>query len=70
MNPRVIVHHPKYKVDGITKYLETQAFEFDHVRLIDAFSPMLGNFLHWIFLRRHLTKTQQMRKFIITLSFR
>eukprot|EP01138_Halocafeteria_seosinensis_P007788 gb/GECG01007957.1/.p1 GENE.gb/GECG01007957.1/~~gb/GECG01007957.1/.p1 ORF type:complete len:733 (+),score=141.76 gb/GECG01007957.1/:1-2199(+) len=30
MNPRVVVHHPKYKVDGITKYLETQAFEFDH----------------------------------------
>jgi hypothetical protein len=32
LNPKVIVHACKLKVDGITKYLENQAFEFDHVR--------------------------------------
>jgi kinesin family protein 2/24 len=31
MNPRVAVHSCKLKVDGITKYLENQLFEFDHV---------------------------------------
>jgi hypothetical protein len=30
LNPRVIVHAPKVKVDGITKYLENTAFHFDH----------------------------------------
>lgn len=29
-NPRVVVHAPKLKVDGITKYLENTQFEFDH----------------------------------------
>ena len=29
-NPVVIVHDCKYKVDGITKYLDSNAFEFDH----------------------------------------
>jgi kinesin family protein 2/24 len=32
LNPRVVVHAPKLKVDGITKYLENTPFEFDHVR--------------------------------------
>ena len=31
LNPTVVVHYPKTKVDGITKYLENQTFEFDHV---------------------------------------
>lgn len=31
MNPRVAVHACKLRVDGITKYLENQMFEFDHV---------------------------------------
>lgn len=30
MNPRAVVHAPKYKVDGITKYLENTNFQFDH----------------------------------------
>jgi kinesin family protein 2/24 len=30
LNPRVVVHAPKLRVDGITKYLENTAFEFDH----------------------------------------
>lgn len=30
LNPRVIVHAPKTKVDGITKYLENTTFNFDH----------------------------------------
>lgn len=29
-NPVVIVHDCKYKVDGISKYLDNNAFEFDH----------------------------------------
>ena len=29
-NPVVIVHDCKFKVDGITKYLDSTAFEFDH----------------------------------------
>jgi kinesin family protein 2/24 len=29
-NPRVIVHENKFKVDGITKYIENQEFEFDN----------------------------------------
>ena len=32
LNPRVVVHAPKLKVDGITKFLDNQAFNFDHVR--------------------------------------
>jgi hypothetical protein len=31
-NPRVTVHACKLKVDGITKCLDNQAFELDHVR--------------------------------------
>jgi kinesin family member 2/24 len=31
VNPRVVVHAPKLKVDGITKYLDNLTFEFDHV---------------------------------------
>lgn len=31
LNPQVVVHYPKMKVDGITKYLENQTFQFDHV---------------------------------------
>lgn len=38
MNPRVVVHAPKLKVDGITKYLDNMTFEFDHVRRPIAFS--------------------------------
>lgn len=30
LNPRVIVHAPKLRVDGITKYLDNAAFAFDH----------------------------------------
>lgn len=30
LNPRVVVHAPKLRVDGITKYLENTMFEFDH----------------------------------------
>ena len=30
INPTVIVHDCKFKVDGITKYLDNSAFEFDH----------------------------------------
>lgn len=29
-NPQVVVHDCKFKVDGITKYLDSSAFEFDH----------------------------------------
>jgi len=29
-NPKVIVHENKFKVDGITKYIENQEFEFDN----------------------------------------
>lgn len=32
LNPMTIVHDCKLKVDGITKYLDSNAFEFDHVR--------------------------------------
>lgn len=31
VNPRVVVHAPKLKVDGITKYLDNSEFEFDYV---------------------------------------
>ncbi len=30
LNPRAIVHAPKLKVDGITKYVENTTFQFDH----------------------------------------
>lgn len=30
LNPLVIVHDCKLKVDGISKYLDNQSFEFDH----------------------------------------
>ena len=29
-NPHVLVHECKYKVDGITKYIENNEFEFDN----------------------------------------
>jgi kinesin family member 2/24 len=29
-NPRVLVHEPRFKVDGITKYLENHTFVFDN----------------------------------------
>lgn len=29
-NPSIVVHEPKYKVDGITKYINDTAFEFDN----------------------------------------
>lgn len=29
-NPRVVVHQPKFKVDGITKYVNDTNFEFDN----------------------------------------
>ena len=29
-NPRVIIHDCKYKVDGITKFIDNQTFEFDN----------------------------------------
>jgi len=29
-NPKVVVHQPKYKVDGITKYVGDTIFEFDN----------------------------------------
>lgn len=32
LNPMAIVHDCKLKVDGITKYLDSNAFSFDHVR--------------------------------------
>ncbi|KAJ0388805.1 hypothetical protein P43SY_010899 [Pythium insidiosum] len=33
LNPLAIVHDCKLKVDGITKYLDSNAFNFDHVRM-------------------------------------
>ena len=30
LNPEVHVHACKFKVDGITKYLDNQSFQFDH----------------------------------------
>jgi kinesin family member 2/24 len=38
-NPKVLVHEPKLKVDGITKYLENHTFIFDN-----TFSEMEDNF--------------------------
>jgi kinesin family protein 2/24 len=29
-NPRVVVHEPKVKVDGITKYVQDTNFKFDN----------------------------------------
>ena len=29
-NPKVVVHQPKFRVDGITKYVNDSAFEFDN----------------------------------------
>ena len=29
-NPLVIVHENKFKVDGVTKFIENQEFEFDN----------------------------------------
>lgn len=29
-NPKVIVHDCKYKVDGITKFIDNQSFDFDN----------------------------------------
>lgn len=29
-NPKVVVHQPKFKVDGITKYVNDTNFEFDN----------------------------------------
>lgn len=29
-NPNIIVHECKYKVDGITKYIDNSEFEFDN----------------------------------------
>jgi kinesin family protein 2/24 len=29
-NPKVIIHEPKVKVDGITKYINNSSFEFDN----------------------------------------
>ncbi|RLN88782.1 hypothetical protein BBJ28_00008420 [Nothophytophthora sp. Chile5] len=34
LNPMAIVHDCKLKVDGITKYLDSNAFNFDHVRAL------------------------------------
>lgn len=31
VNPKIFVHDCKYKVDGITKYLDNQSFTFDNV---------------------------------------
>lgn len=29
-NPKIKIHEPKYKVDGITKYIENHQFTFDN----------------------------------------
>jgi kinesin family member 2/24 len=29
-NPKIVVHEPKIKVDGITKYIQDQSFEYDN----------------------------------------
>ena len=29
-NPKILVHEPKLKVDGITKYINTVSFNFDN----------------------------------------
>jgi kinesin family protein 2/24 len=29
-NPQIVVHEPKFKVDGITKYIENSSFTFDN----------------------------------------
>ena len=34
-NPRILVHECKFRVDGITKYLDNQEFQFDNVRVLD-----------------------------------
>jgi kinesin family member 2/24 len=39
-NPRATVHYPKTKVDGITKFIENQAFSFDHVSVGGHPSPL------------------------------
>ena len=31
-NPKIRIHEPKVKVDGITKYIDTIDFNFDNVR--------------------------------------
>lgn len=36
LNPMAIVHYCKLKVDGITKYLDSNAFSFDHVRAVHS----------------------------------
>ena len=47
LNPKVIVHACKLKVDGITKYLDNTSFQFDHVsgpmcRGLSALLPVLA----------------------------
>jgi len=29
-NPKIVVHEPKFKVDGITKFVKDTNFEFDN----------------------------------------
>lgn len=29
-NPKVVVHQPKFRVDGITKFVNDTPFEFDN----------------------------------------
>lgn len=29
-NPKVVVHENKFKVDGVTKFIDNQEFEFDN----------------------------------------
>lgn len=41
LNPMAIVHDCKLKVDGITKYLDSNAFSFDHVRYFFILFRML-----------------------------
>eukprot|EP00826_Nyctotherus_ovalis_P050045 TRINITY_DN6095_c0_g1_i16.p5 TRINITY_DN6095_c0_g1~~TRINITY_DN6095_c0_g1_i16.p5 ORF type:complete len:119 (+),score=22.98 TRINITY_DN6095_c0_g1_i16:281-637(+) len=31
INPSILVHECKFRVDGITKYLDNQSFQFDNV---------------------------------------
>ena len=36
LNPNVIVHDAKFKVDGISKYLDNTQFRFDHTYVYAA----------------------------------
>ncbi len=46
LNPRAIVHAPKKKVDGLTRYLENTAFQFDYA--FDEYSDTTAVYAHTV----------------------